>query len=98
RGFALTELGKDYLQSCRRALRALKDGCELLEGRRASPSGVIKVVCPVTMARDVLAPLLNEFLGRYPDLRVEIEPYAANWDQEPRDDVDLFFKLRAPKD
>jgi DNA-binding transcriptional LysR family regulator len=98
RGFALTELGKDYLQSCRRALRALKDGSELLEGRRASPSGVIKVVCPVTMARDVLAPLLNEFLGRYPDLRVEIEPYAASWDQEPRDDVDLFFKLRAPKD
>jgi DNA-binding transcriptional LysR family regulator len=50
------------------------------------------------MARDVLAPLLKEFLGRYPDLRVEIEPYANDWDQEPREDVDVFFKLRAPKD
>ena len=56
------------------------------------------MACPVTMARDVLAPLLKEFLGRYPDLRVEIEPYAASWDQEPREDVDVFFKLRAPKD
>jgi len=30
-----------------------KDGGELLEGRRSSPSGLLKVVCPVTMARDV---------------------------------------------
>ncbi len=98
RGLVLTDSGKDYLQSCRRALRALRDGSELLEGRRSSPSGLIKVACPITMARDVLAPLLKEFLRRYPDLRMEIEPYAASWDQEPREDVDVFFKLLAPKD
>jgi LysR family transcriptional regulator, transcriptional activator for dmlA len=98
RGIVLTDLGKDYLQSCRRALRALKDGSELLEGRRSNPTGLIKVVCPITVARDVLAPLLKEFLGRYPDLRIEIEAYAASWDQEPREDVDVFFKLLAPKD
>jgi len=50
------------------------------------------------MARNVLAPLLNEFLRRYPDLRMEIDPYSARWDQEPREDVDVFFKLRAPRD
>jgi LysR family transcriptional activator of dmlA len=98
RGLVLTDSGKDYLQSCRRALRTLRDGSELLESRRSSPSGLIKVACPVTMARDVLAPLLSDFLGRYPDLRMEIEPYATAWDQEPREDVDVFFKLRAPKD
>src|SRR5580692_9200084 len=98
RGLVLTDSGKDYLQSCRRALRTLKDGGELLEGRRSSPGGSIKVACPVTMAREVFAPLLKEFLGRYPDLRIEIEPYASGWDQEPKEDVDVFFKLRAPKD
>src|SRR5207245_8129747 len=98
RALILTDSGREYLQSCRRALQTLRHGRELLDGRRASPSGLIKVACPVTMARDVLAPLLKEFLRRYPDLRVEIEPYAASWDQEPRDDVDVFFKLRAPKD
>jgi LysR family transcriptional regulator, transcriptional activator for dmlA len=98
RGLSMTDSGKEYLQSCRRALRTLKDGGELLEGRRLSPSGLIKVACPVTMSRDVFAPLLKEFLSRYPDLRIEIEPYASGWDQEPREDVDVFFKLRAPKD
>jgi LysR family transcriptional regulator, transcriptional activator for dmlA len=98
RGLVVTDSGKDYLQSCRRALQTLRQGRDLLEDRRSSPSGLIKVVCPVTMARDCLAPLLKEFLGRYPDLRIEIEPYAANFDQEPREDADVFFKLRAPKD
>jgi len=98
RGLSMTDSGKEYLQSCRRALRTLKDGAELLEGRRSNPSGLIKVGCPVTMSRDVFAPLLKEFLSRYPDLRVEIEPYASGWDQEPREDVDVFFKLQAPKD
>jgi DNA-binding transcriptional LysR family regulator len=50
------------------------------------------------MARSILAPLLKEFLTRYPDLRVEIEPYSSGWDQEPREDVDVFFKVRAPRD
>jgi DNA-binding transcriptional LysR family regulator len=94
----MTDSGKEYLQSCRRALRTLKDGGELLEGRRTSPSGLIKVACPFTMAQGVFAPLLNEFLGRYPDLRIQIETFAPGWDQEPREDVDIFFKLRAPKD
>ena len=98
RGLVLTDSGKEYLQSCRRALETLRQGSQLVEGRRSKPSGLIKVACPIVMACDVLAPLLKEFLGRYPDLRIEIEPYAAGWDQEPREDVDVFFKLRAPKD
>jgi DNA-binding transcriptional LysR family regulator len=57
----------------------------------------MKVACPVTMARDILAPLLKEFPGRYPDLRVEIEPSSSGWDQEPKEDVDVFFKLRAQR-
>ena len=98
RGLTLTDFGKEYLHTCRRALRALRDGSDLLQNRRARPSGLLKVACPVTMARVVFAPLLKEFLARYPELRVEIEPYSSGWDQEPREDVDVFFKLRAPKD
>ncbi len=98
RGLLITDFGKDYLQTCRRAMRTLKEGNELLESRRECPTGVLKIACPITMARSIFAPLLNEFLHRYPDLRVEIEAYASGWDQEPREDIDVFFKVRAPRD
>jgi DNA-binding transcriptional LysR family regulator len=98
KGVVLTDSGKEYLQACKRALRALKEGGELLESQRSRPSGLLKIACPITMARDVLSPLLKEFLLRYPDLRVEVEPYASGWDQEPGEDIDIFFKLRAPRD
>jgi DNA-binding transcriptional LysR family regulator len=98
RGLVMTDFGKEYLQTCKRALRTLRDGSELLDSRRERPSGLIKVACPITMARSIFAPLLKEFLRRYPDLRVEIEPYSSGWDQEPREDVDVFFKVRAPRD
>lgn len=98
RGLLLTDAGREYLQACRRALRTLKEGGELIESERSQPKGLIRIACPITMARDLLAPLLKEFLRRYPELRVEIQPYASGWDQEPREDVDVFFKLRAPKD
>ena len=98
RGLVMTDFGQEYLQTCKRALRTLRYGSELLESHRERPSGLIKVACPITMARSIFAPLLPEFLGRYPNLRVEIEPYSSGWDQEPREDVDVFFKLRAPRD
>lgn len=98
RGLVMTDLGKEYLQSCRKALRLLREGSDALAGRRERPSGLVKVGCPITMARSIFAPLLPRFLERYPDLRVEIEPYVSSWDQEAREDTDVFFKVRAPND
>jgi len=98
RGLVLTDSGREYLLSCRRALRTLKEASDLLEIGRTGPRGLIKVACPIHMAREVFAPLLKEFLTRFPDLRLEIEPYASDWEQEPREDMDVFFKLLAPKD
>ena len=43
RGLALTDAGKEYLQSCRRAMQSLEHGRDILEGRRSSPSGLLKL-------------------------------------------------------
>ena len=59
RGLILTDSGKEYLQTCRRALRTLRDGSELLESHREQPSGLIKIACPITMARLIFAPLVG---------------------------------------
>jgi DNA-binding transcriptional LysR family regulator len=98
RGLTLTDAGKEYLVSCKRALRLLREGRELLDKHRASPSGLLRIACPITMARDLIAPLLSKFIGAFPDLRVELETYSSGFDQEPKEDIDIFFKVRAPKD
>jgi DNA-binding transcriptional LysR family regulator len=98
RGLLVTDAGKEYLHSCKRALRALRDGGELMEKRRGNPAGLIRVSCPITMARDLLAPILKDFVDAYPHLRIEIEPYSSAWNQEPREEIDVFFKVRTPRD
>lgn len=98
RGVSLTDAGMEYLHTCKQVLRRLQAGSESLQQQRNSPSGLIKVASPVTTARSVLLPIMAEFLQRYPDLRIDLETYANDWKQEPREDVDVFFKVLAPKD
>jgi LysR family transcriptional activator of dmlA len=98
RGLVLTDFGKEYLVVCRKALRTLREGGDTLAAHREHPSGLIKVACPITMARSIFAPLLKTFLERFPDLQVNIEPYSSGFDQEPLADIDVFFKVRAPGD
>jgi DNA-binding transcriptional LysR family regulator len=98
RGHVLTDSGKEFLQVCRRALRTLDEGGEMLAVQREQPSGLIKIACPVAMTNLILAPLLNELLGRYPQLRLQIESYTPAADQEFREDIDVVFKVRTPRD
>src|ERR1700721_500083 len=42
RGLVLTDSGKEYLQSCRRALETLRQGSQLVEGHRSKQTGLIK--------------------------------------------------------
>jgi DNA-binding transcriptional LysR family regulator len=98
RGLALTDAGKEYLLSCKRALQSLREGEDLLEKHRTEPAGVLRVECPVTMARDVLAPLLGGFIDANPTLRVSLDVYSAGYDREPTEDIDIYFKIWSPSD
>ena len=98
RGHVLTDSGKEYLQVCRRALRTLDEGGEMLAVQREQPSGLIKVACPVTMTNLIFAPLLKELLARYRQLRLQIESYTPAADQEFSEDIDVVFKVRTPRD
>jgi LysR family transcriptional regulator, transcriptional activator for dmlA len=98
RGLALTDAGKEYLVFCKRALRVLGEGRELVDAHRGSPTGVLRIACPITMARDAIAPLMGRFIETFPDLRVDLETYSSEFDQEPKQNVDVFFKVRSPKD
>ncbi|WP_434629916.1 LysR substrate-binding domain-containing protein [Chromobacterium sp. CV08] len=69
----LTELGQHYYQRCRAILAELaaaEDAAALLSAR---PRGVLRVNASVTFGTLRLAPLLAEFMARYPDIAVELE-------------------------
>jgi LysR family transcriptional activator of dmlA len=98
RGLTLTEEGQAFLPACKRAMRNLQEGGLQLQASRSSPTGLIRISCPVTFARDILGPLQGAFLKQYPEIRLEIEPYSSQFDQEPREGIDIHFKVRAPRD
>ena len=98
RGLTLTEEGNAFLPACKRAMHSLQEGGLQLQASRSSPAGLIRISCPVTFARDILGPLQGTFLKQYPEIRLEIEPYSSAFDQEPREGIDIHFKIRAPRD
>jgi len=67
-----------------RAFDSVREGRELVDTHRASPSGLLRVACPITMARDAIAPLMGKFIETFPELRVELETYSSEFDQEPK--------------
>jgi DNA-binding transcriptional LysR family regulator len=98
RGLVLTDAGSQYLNSSVEALHTLRNAGELLDRNWSHPRGVLKVACPMTMARDVMGPLMSRFVDAQPELRVDILAYSSLWDQEPKEDTDVFFKIRPPRD
>ena len=73
RKLALTEAGQRYYE---RALPLLEEFSELEDnviGENSHPQGLLRISMPVTFGEMALAPLLPEFLRRYPDLNVDMQ-------------------------
>ncbi len=98
KGVLLTDAGTEFLVSCNQALRTIRIGSETLQERRVNPSGLIRVCSPIVLANGLLVQILPEFLRRYPAIRVAMETYTDDFEREPREDVDVFFKIVPPRD
>jgi len=73
RRLSLTEAGAAYLDHCGRVLEAL-ELAEAAVGRlRGTPRGLLRVTAPTEFSAFRLAPLLPEFLARYPEVAIELD-------------------------
>ncbi len=72
RRIALTEEGRDYLDSCRRVLAQVEEAEAALSARQVTPQGRIALTSSVMFGRLHVAPLLTQFLGAYPKVRAEL--------------------------
>jgi DNA-binding transcriptional LysR family regulator len=72
RHLALTEGGRTYYEQAKRILAAIEEAEITLSAQHATPSGRLIVSAPVLFGRLHLAPVLPEFLARYPNLTVDL--------------------------
>ena len=73
----LTEQGTLYYQHCRALVNGLQQANQLLTSLQHEPSGAIKITAPVYYGEQFIAPLLHEFLLRYPKVQLDLQ--LTNW-------------------
>jgi DNA-binding transcriptional LysR family regulator len=72
RSLKLTEAGERYLAVARRVLAELEEAEKTASAARASPQGVLTVTAPLSFGTLYVRSILDEYLGRYPDVRVRL--------------------------
>jgi DNA-binding transcriptional LysR family regulator len=72
RRIALTDEGREYYERCKRVLAEVEEAEAALSSRRKAPKGRLRVTAPVMLGRMHVAPVANEFLGKYPEVQLDL--------------------------
>lgn len=72
RKVSVTEAGQTYYQYCRQVLDGLEDAERAMTNLQLIPKGKLRLTAPVTYGEKVIAPLVNDFILRYPELEVQL--------------------------
>lgn len=72
RSVRLTEAGQQLADSIRGAFGAIDQAFAGVRDLAGEPRGLLRVTAPVALARQQIVPRLPEFLGQYPELRLEL--------------------------
>lgn len=72
RSVSPTDAGRAFVARVGPALREVHDALEAVRARQATPSGTLRVNAFATAAREILSPLVLEFIRRHPQMHVDI--------------------------
>ncbi|AQS39393.1 transcriptional regulator, LysR family [Shewanella psychrophila] len=72
RKVSVTEAGQIYFQHCRQVLDGLDEAERAITNLQSTPRGRLKITAPVTYGERTLAPLINDFIAKYPELDVKL--------------------------
>ncbi len=72
RSVALTDAGRSFVEQVAPGLEHIRGAMNAARSQQAKPSGVLRINTFATAAREILAPLVMEYLRRYPDVHVDI--------------------------
>jgi DNA-binding transcriptional LysR family regulator len=72
RSVSLTDTGQLFVGQTGAALQDIKAAIETARSRQATPSGTLRINAFAMAAREILSPLILEFLRRYPDVHIDL--------------------------
>jgi len=73
RRVSLSEAGQTFLQHCRRLQDARDEALRAVGDLSSQPKGLLRMTCAVAYGERYIVPLVNAFMSRHPQLRVDIE-------------------------
>lgn len=95
RRLSVTDLGRAYYERCVAMLVEAEAAQHTIDRSIAQPQGLVRMSCPPAMLHFVVADLLAEFMGRYPQVSVELEASGRRVDPV-REGFDLALRIRFP--
>ena len=72
RGVSATEIGALYYEKCKTIQRELEEADSLVSLLQSRVSGQLRVSTSVSFGRRVLTPLVLAFMGRHPDITIDL--------------------------
>jgi len=72
RSVSLTEAGEMFVSSVASSVAEIRGAVELASSRRATPAGTLRVKTFGDVAREMMAPLILQYLRRYPEMKVDV--------------------------
>jgi DNA-binding transcriptional LysR family regulator len=72
RSVSLTDAGRMFIEQVGPALRDIHGAMEAVRSQQATPSGTLRINAFAMAAREILSPLVLEFLRRYPQVHVDL--------------------------
>lgn len=73
RRVTLTEAGQTFLQHCQRLQDGREEALRAVGDLASEPKGLLRMTCAVAYGERFIVPLVTQFMGQYPQLRIDIE-------------------------
>ena len=73
RKVTITDAGQIYYNHCRQVLDGLAEAERAISDLHQTPKGRLNLTAPVTYGESRIAPLVNDFVVRYPELEVNLK-------------------------
>lgn len=97
RSVTLTDAGARYLERARRILADLAEAEDAAQAERTTPTGRFVVSAPQVFGRLHVAPLLNAYLARYPEVVGELR-LADRMENLVEDGIDVAIRIGTLED